>query len=1119
MRRSLIYFWRMNLAVVAGVAVTTAVLTGALLVGDSLRGSLQDLTFDRLGQIDRALLNNRLFPDNLVERLARHPRIEENNLLLAPAMLLQGSAVAPNTDRRASGVQVIGVDDRFAALYPNSSTSEQVDFVRIEGQIFPSTVVNAALLAELGAEVGDDLLLSFGRPAAVPSASLLGRREQQDVLTTFRVTISGVLPTSGPGRFGLEARQNRPMNAFVEIETLQKRLDRPGEINLMLVGQGVGSESQELDPELLNSVLQETLQVEDLGLRIRRGSAYLAIESSELVLRPRVAEGVLEAAKVSNLAAWPYLTYLANQMEVGERTLPYSTITALALPIPEGAGTLTVQTGIDISEMRSDQIALNSWTAEELGATPGDSVTLSYYVVGANDELGTGSKTFEVAAIVEMASLGADSTLTPDVPGISDAGDISGWDPPFPVDLDLVTTRDEDYWDAYKGAPKAFVTLETGQELWRSRYGDLTSIRLVPSADSDLDKVLEGLEQQLAGVLETETGGFQWLPVRSQGLQGASGTTDFAQLFLGFSLFLIVSAALLVGLLFALLVEHRGREVGLFLATGYTVKAVRRRFMQEGLLLAIVGILIGTGLAVLYTRAVLRGLTTWWAPVLDSPILRVHTSWQSLIVGALATLILVVLVIALTVRRISKMPAPQLLAGQVGQDPSVSRPSRAWIVATGALLFAVSLLAVSLVIGMESAPGLFFGVGASLVLAGIAGFAAWSRKPRQQAILGTSQVIARLAARNSSRNLGRSLLSITLVASASFVLVSVSASRKQHGLDESSQTSGTGGFTFIAEADTPLPMRLGQIDAASSLDGDVYSLRLLPGDDASCLNLYQPEKPRVLGVPDSFIERGGFQFRSTLSSSDNPWELLHQSFPDGAIPAIGDYNSVRWILHSGVGKDLYLEDDHGRKITLRVVGLLNTSIFQSELLISESRFLEHFPDHFGYGYFLGSPTSDQLESTLQSLESGVSDYGLDAESALTRLQDFQAVENMYLTTFEVLGGLGILLGTVGLGVVLLRNTLERRGELATLRAFGYRRSTLAWMVVAENAWLLSIGLIIGTVAGLIAVAPHLISGGISVPWASLAGILLAVFAVGLLSSTAAVLGSLRVPLLPALKAD
>jgi len=514
---------------------------------------------------------------------------------------------------------------------------------------------------------------------------------------------------------------------------------------------------------------------------------------------------------------------------------------------------------------------------------------------------------------------------------------------------------------------------------------------------------------------------------------------------------------------------------------------------------------------------VLQGLAAWWSPVLDSPVLQVHIVPMTLIVGALSALILVVLVIAWTVRRVSQAPARQLLAGRVTMAAGIKRSRRANRTAWIGLLIASILIGISSLTGMESAPALFFGVGTALLVTGIAFFAAWAGRSHDRQTLRPHLVIPTLAARNCSRSLGRSLLSITLVASASFVLVSVSASRKTHAGEKLSHNSGTGGFSLVAEADTPLPAELGQVVQPSP--GDFYSFRLLPGDDASCLNLYQPAKPRLLGVPPAFVERGGFRFRNVSSPTDTPWALLNEPLEDGAIPTIGDFNSVRWILHSGLGEDLLLETDTGEQVHLRIVGLLDTSIFQSELLISEEMFLRHFPDHDGYAYFLGDLTTDPLGSGLESLESQLSVYGLDAESAAARLAGFQAVENMYLTTFEVLGGLGLLLGTVGLGVVLLRNTLERRSELAALRAFGYRRATLAWMVVAENAFLLIVGLTVGSVAGLIAVAPYLVTGGIQVPWWSLAGILSAVFAVGLASSVAAVLGSLRVPLLPALKAD
>ena len=79
--RNLLYHWRGNLAVFLGVVVGTAVLTGALLVGDSLRGSLRERTLQRLGWVDEALIAPRFFRQELADELlgARPP-----NVLLRP---------------------------------------------------------------------------------------------------------------------------------------------------------------------------------------------------------------------------------------------------------------------------------------------------------------------------------------------------------------------------------------------------------------------------------------------------------------------------------------------------------------------------------------------------------------------------------------------------------------------------------------------------------------------------------------------------------------------------------------------------------------------------------------------------------------------------------------------------------------------------------------------------------------------------------------------------------------------------------------------------------------------------------------------------------------------------
>ena len=140
-------------------------------------------------------------------------------------------------------------------------------------------------------------------------------------------------------------------------------------------------------------------------------------------------------------------------------------------------------------------------------------------------------------------------------------------------------------------------------------------------------------------------------------------------------------------------------------------------------------------------------------------------------------------------------------------------------------------------------------------------------------------------------------------------------------------------------------------------------------------------------------------------------------------------------------------------------------------------------------------------------------------STAERLAAYFAVENAYLSTFQALGALGLLLGTVGLGAVLLRNAFERRRELALLRAIGFARGSLRTVVLAENLLLLFAGLGLGTLAALVAVAPAALHRGGALPLGLLAGLLLAVAAAGLVASLLAVSVVTRWPLLDTLKAE
>jgi ABC-type antimicrobial peptide transport system permease subunit len=130
---------------------------------------------------------------------------------------------------------------------------------------------------------------------------------------------------------------------------------------------------------------------------------------------------------------------------------------------------------------------------------------------------------------------------------------------------------------------------------------------------------------------------------------------------------------------------------------------------------------------------------------------------------------------------------------------------------------------------------------------------------------------------------------------------------------------------------------------------------------------------------------------------------------------------------------------------------------------------------------------------MDNLSFGLRNFGLTLTPATQRLAQFSAVENTYLSIFQLLGGLGLILGSVGLGLVVLRNVLDRRGELAMLWAVGFDKAALRKMIVHEHSELMLFGLVCGVVAALVAVGPALRSPGSQVGYVSL---ILTVAAIG-----------------------
>jgi ABC-type lipoprotein release transport system permease subunit len=1015
----------------------------------------------------------------------------------APLVITDGAVAHEASGRRAARVKVYGVDERFWSFHGVAAPALQ------DRQAALST----ALAEELAAADGETLLLRLELPQDVPAASLFGRKD--DRARTVRVTRGPVLSAGEMGEFSLDSGQQAVRAVFVRLPVLQRALAQGGRVNAVLLGAGSGA------PE---AAVREAATLDQLGVRVRELPARgaLSLESASGFVSPDLERAAAEAAAAAGLQASPVLTYLANELRVGDRTVPYSLVAGLApKALQELAGTAAPP----------ERLVLGAWAARELGARVGDPVTLTYFVWLEEGRLDTRDATMTVEAIVPLAGAADDRDLSPEYPGITDSAHLSDWDPPFPVDLSRVRPQDERYWEEHRTTPKAFLPLAAAQMLWKHRLGALTSVRVVPPAGRSLPEARSAFEAALRARLDPAQAGLSVLPVRAQALAAAQGAGDFGEYFLAFSAFLLAAALLLAGLFFRLGIEQRAREVGLLRALGWTARRVRRLLMAEGLALAGLGSLFGVAGALGFAWLVLWGLRTIWVDTVGLRTLHLSFTAGSIAAGALGTVVAAGLSIRLALRALRHASPRALLAGG-GGEARVSAPRWPVWAAGAAYLGAAALVLASARGALPAAAG-FFGAGFLLLGGSLALVSHRLTRPRR----GAPASAGALGLRNASWRPGRSVLVVALIASGTFVVVAVGAFRRSAQEATADRRSGHGGYALVGESSLPLLFDPGSQDGRDALglpaalvaDVSIARFRLRPGDEASCLNLYRPQRPRVLGVRTSFAREGRFAFAASLAATDaeraNPWLLLDRLPEDGTVPAIADANSLEYVLHHRLGDVMEIDRGTGAPLRLRFVATLRDSLFQGELLVAERPFLAAFPDDPGYRFFLIDAPAARAQEIAGALESGLERLGLDLSSAPERLDRFHRVENAYLSTFQTLGALGLLLGTAGLAAVLLRNALERRRELALLRAVGYGRGALARLVLAEHGLLLALGLAIGVGAALVAIAPAALERGARLPLGSIALLAAAIAAAGLTASVLASRMLHRTPLLPALKGE
>lgn len=1132
---SLRHHRRTHMAVALGTAVATAVLTGALLVGDSVRGSLLTTALDRIGAIDELLVSDKFFREELVAETA--PRLDSVDppQSLLPMIVLEGSVTNPESKSRAAGVQLFGCPPTF--WQQANAVREKSPTTLEAGQI----IVNEPLANELSVKVGDELIVRLPASREVPDESALGRKTDT-IANSSRLKVAQIIPAQGIGALAFRPNQQVPKNAYLTLGATQQFLKKPGKVNALVTTRSSGTLSND-QLSARHDKLQQSLRptLVDYGLKwtlARPG--YFSLTSDRMLFDPATSQAALVAYQ--SLQPQRVFTYLANTIAFGEKQIPYSTIAALDIVDRPKLGPFRAADGAAIEKIADDEIVLTKWAADDLGATPGDMIRIAYFepesTHGSANEVEATLKLAAVADLKETDDPLISAELTPELVGVTDQLKMNDWDPPFPYEARRIRKVDEDYWDRHRATPKAFVSSATGRKLWSSRFGDVTSLRVAPQPELSVEKLTEMFQPDPVKL------GFEFQPVRLRVIEASTGTTPFEGLFLGFSFFIIAAAVALTMLLFRLGIEQRAAEIGLLSAVGLRARKVARLLLSEGAIVAAIGAALGIALGVGYAWLMLAGLRTLWLDAVTVPFLTLYVTGKSLGIGYLVGLIVSLATIAWSLRALKRISVRSLLAGDAvessGTAGGTSRSKWGTIAVYGCLIAAAGAGFAATRLQNEAQAGAFFGSAGLVLVALLALLRNRLRTARLGSLITSGPGrIAVLAVRNAARNPGRSMLTVGLVAGAAFLIVGVSSFRIAPPSSYEETTSGTGGFALVAQSDLPVLQNLdtddGRIDlgfsqaARNAMTGaHVYSLRLRPGDDSSCLNLYQTQQPRVLGVPDALIDRGGFSWAGSDAADDaernNPWTMLRRNAAGDSgnkpVPIVLDQATALYGLHlSGVGATLSLPSSDGRVVNCRVVGLLRNSVLQGCVLMSESQFKKHYPELSGYRFFLVESKPDRATAVEGALERSLGDFGFDSQRSIQLLEGYLAVQNTYLLTFQSLGGLGLLLGTFGLAAVQLRNALERRGELALLRAVGLSHARLARLVFYENAALLAAGLGIGVGAASIAVLPHALLGDASVPWSWLGATLGAVLAAGLVTGAVVVRRVLRMPVLSALRGE
>jgi ABC-type antimicrobial peptide transport system permease subunit len=1036
----------------------SAVITGSLLTGRSVKESLKRSATERLGKTGILISSGlRYFHPDLVARLK-----DSSGMICTGLLEMKGYCQGMNSHKGVYNIHIYGVQSDFFAFNGYDSVI-----------IRPGEVaINKALADHLGIKSGEDLIIRYSDITSIPKEAPFSPSGAAGQSLVVRV---GAILENHTGDFSLSISQITPLNIFMNYTDIKNSEGKSAGLNRLLIERSINNSTK-----TVHKVLKQFLRPADFGLRFRK----LKTGEYELISdRIFIDDAILKEFRKLTDSGAPVITYLGNRFVSHHGSTPYSFVAALPPSLYP-----------DIAS--GNGIIINMWMAQDLSVNEGDTLRMYWYSPDSLNTLKEKGSDFIIRRIADMKGIWADSLLMPDFPGISGKESCSDWDAGVLIKMHEIRPKDEAYWNRYRGTPKAFISYEMGSKLWGNNFGPATSIRF------PLNLTEKEIESKLNGSVDPLKTGFSVTDPYYESDKAADESVDFGTLFLSLGFFIILASLVLLSFAASAYFDSKRTHIRTLFALGFKNKRIVLLLFSEAIITGFAGCFAGALCGYPVTVIITHSLNTVWKGAVQTDTLNTYFEFIPLLYGFILAFLTIIIFMLVKVLRYLKRLNKKYK--DIIQRPSVKVNLFIMVVSVLATIsfFVLSVLKSDLQLAFA------FASGTTLLLTLIV---MW----RHYYIGGFKVLTGRINYRKYlsdqfySFNPSHAVTPILFIAAGVFTIFITGANRMDLNENQNKCSGGTGGYLLWCENTIPVEVDMNSESGKRALGinddqlKEMYFVQMkrLPGNDASCLNLNHISIPPLLGIdPADIISSGAFSFSGGITARGikNPWYYLNLPSENNTIYGLADQTVLEWGLKLRTGDTIILRAENGQPLNIIIAAGLKSSVFQGNVLIGKQNFTRYFPSVSGNSVMLVDGSLKNTDLYKSALNERLENYGTIIEKTSDRLASFNKVTNTYLSIFGAFGALGMITGVVGLGFVLIRNYNQRKREFALLLATGFKIKKIRRSVFSEQMIILLAGVSSGFLAALVSTEPT-IGNNSAIPWLFLSMMILAILITGLLT--------------------